>query len=55
MSQTPLIGFNLTVDWLSTGRDFFKPLTEHSKRKIKQYYVSFFDTQLPTALQAQSQ
>ena len=44
------IGFGFASDWLSWWREFFKPITERSKAKPKQFRITF-DTQLKTALE----
>ena len=43
--------FGFASDWLSWWREFFKPITEHSKAKPKQFRITF-DTQLKIALSA---
>ena len=42
------IGFGLVSDWLSRWHEFYKPITERSKAKPKQFRITF-DTQLKTA------
>ena len=39
-----VIGFGFASDWLSRLRQFFKPITERSKWKPKQFWI-IFDTQ----------
>ena len=43
-----VIGFGFASHWLSRWREFFKPITENSKAKPKQFRITF-DTQLQTS------
>jgi len=46
---TKAVGFGCTSHWLRKWREFYKPITERSKAKLKQTRIAFH-TQLKTVL-----